>query len=293
MKKNISLLAVCFFITACSMTTKRDSSKNSKPTTSPPPAQAAEATPPAAAAPATTTPGAPSTPETHAAANAPTAGTAPVDNAVAAAVKHITPHEEITGTAPEKALSWLKNGNTRFLKGYLRKDGQSKSDIERLSSGQQPHSIILSCSDSRVPPEVLFDQKLGEIFVVRTAGEALDGNAIGSIEYAVEHLGSRLIVVMGHTSCGAVKAAFNTLGGSDAGSPALNHLVADIHPRIKQYMGKSPSAKMQSESLANAKGVASDLLGRSKIIEAAVKSGKVQIKVALYDLNTGAANFEE
>ena len=121
--------------------------------------------------------------------------------------------------APDTALKWLMNGNNRFVKTQLRmKEGQKPADIKRLSSGQQPHAIVLSCSDSRVPPELVFDQKLGEIFVVRTAGEALGDNAVGSIEYAVEHLGSRLIVVMGHTSCGAVKAAHATLQkGTSAG----------------------------------------------------------------------------
>lgn len=79
------------------------------------------------------------------------------------------------------------------------------SDLKRLSTGQKPHTIVLSCSDSRVPPEVLFDQKLGEIFVIRTAGQAIDSSVLASIEYAVSHLGTNLIVVMGHESCGAVK----------------------------------------------------------------------------------------
>ncbi|MGZ3798075.1 MAG: carbonic anhydrase, partial [Pseudobdellovibrionaceae bacterium] len=132
-------------------------------------------------------------------------------------------HEKAdTGVNAKTALAWLKNGNTRYLKGTLRKDGQSNKDRERLVTGQKPHTIILSCSDSRVPPEVLFDQKLGEIFVIRTAGEALDNAAIASVEYALEHLGSHLLVVMGHESCGAVKAAFSTLKGEDAGSPALD-----------------------------------------------------------------------
>ena len=188
-------------------------------------------------------------------------------------------------------MKWIKNGNARFTSGHLRRDGQSKKDIARLAEGQKPHTIVLSCSDSRVPPELALDQKLGELFVVRTAGEALNDNAIGSIEYALEHLGSRLIVVMGHTSCGAVKAALATIDGADAGSPALNGLVRDIHPRLQSFKGRRPSSHVHDESWANANGVVQDLLARSTIVSAAIQTGKVKIVPALYDLETGKVDF--
>lgn len=203
-----------------------------------------------------------------------------------------TTHHTAQGAEPAQALQWLKNGNTRFLKGSLRKDGMKKTDVERLATGQKPHSIVLSCSDSRVPPELVFDQKLGELFVVRTAGEVIEPTAIASIEYAVEHLGSRNIVVMGHTNCGAVKAAMSTFGGKDAGSANLNKLVADIHPRIQQFEKKTPSKDFQNESWANAKGVAADLLSRSAILAEKVKSGEVKITPALYHLDAGKVDFE-
>lgn len=206
---------------------------------------------------------------------------------------HSTHNEKPHGIDPKVAMGWLKNGNTRYLKGFLRKDGQSHQDIKRLSNGQKPHTIILSCSDSRVPPEVLFDQKLGEVFVIRTAGQALDHNAIGSIEYAVEHLGTRLILVMGHTSCGAVKAALSTLSGKDAGSPSLNALVADIHPRIKNFSGMPESKHTEAESFANTRGVARDLVTRSSLLKSAVGSGEVVIKSALYELHSGKVVFDE
>lgn len=193
----------------------------------------------------------------------------------------------------EKSLGWLKNGNTRFVKGSFRKDGASAKDRARLVSGQKPHAVVLSCSDSRVPPEVLFDQKLGEIFVVRTAGEALDDNVIGSIEYAVDHLGSNLIVVMGHSSCGAVRAALASLDGADLGSPALNGLVADLKPHLQQYASKKPSEDVVEESTANVNGVAHDLLARSQILRDAVASGEVKIARALYHLETGKVEWQE
>lgn len=193
---------------------------------------------------------------------------------------------------PSTSLRWLMNGNTRFVKASLRKDGQSQKDVVRLSSGQKPHAIVLSCSDSRVPPEVVFDQKLGEIFVVRTAGEALSDNVIGSIEYAVEHLGSKLILVMGHTSCGAVKAAMATRDGSSAGTPALDHLVKDIHPRLSSFKGE-PSPGFKSESWANAEGVARDLVERSALLKKSWESGELWVVPSLYSLDTGTVEFRE
>lgn len=190
------------------------------------------------------------------------------------------------------ALRYLKNGNIRFTGQKLRNDGASFGDLKRLSSGQKPHAIVLSCSDSRVPPEVLFDQKLGEIFVVRTAGQALDSAAIASIEYAVSHLGSNLIVVMGHESCGAVKAALSTLSGGDAGSPSLNKLVADIHPRLARFSRVPASTGVLAESWSNVDGVATDLAARSEIIQNAIESGEVKIEKALYHLGNGSVEWK-
>ena len=193
----------------------------------------------------------------------------------------------------DSTILQLKAGNTRFLTGEIRKDGAGKDDIERLSKGQKPKAIVLSCSDSRVPPEIVFDQKLGEIFTVRTAGEALSPPAIGTMEYAIEHLGARVLVVMGHTNCGAVKAAVETLDGKSAGSENLDQLVRDIHPRIRSMLAnKKPSENLAEESWANARAVALDLSARSKIIAEAVKTGKVKIQVALYNLANGKVDFE-
>lgn len=203
-------------------------------------------------------------------------------------------HAEVEGVDPEKALGWLKNGNTRFVKQHLRKDGQSQADIKRLSVGQKPHTIVLSCSDSRVPPELLFDQKLGEIFVIRTAGETLDAMGIGSIEYALSHLGARHILVLGHTNCGAVKAACSTMEGGDAGSESLNSLVHDIHPRIKEYQGKKEFSKNYlKETWSNARGAAMDLANRSPIVHKMLSDKKIMISTGIYDLDTGKVAFNK
>lgn len=218
--------------------------------------------------------------------------------AVAAAAEHIQSNHgthasaRTAGPVPaDKAFGWLKNGNTRFTKGSLRNDGASVKDRSRLSQGQKPHSVVLSCSDSRVPPEVVFDQKLGEIFVIRTAGQSLDNNVIGSIEYAVEHLGSNLIVVMGHESCGAVKAALSSMQGASVGSPALEGLVGDIKPRLQQFSPENPSQGVLDESWGNVDGVTKDLLERSAILRDAVASGEVKIVKAMYHLESGQVKW--
>lgn len=204
-------------------------------------------------------------------------------------------HGRTVGPVPaDKAFGWMKNGNRRFSKGFLRKDGQSQKDVARLAQGQAPHSIVLSCSDSRVPPEIVFDQKLGEIFVVRTAGPNLDPAVIASIEYAVEHLGSNLILVMGHSGCGAVKAAMSTLEAKqDLGSPWLNKLVAAMHPRLAAFSRKPASEGFVDEAWANVDGVAADLLRRSDIVRAAADSGTLKVREAVYHLQHGVVDFKD
>ncbi len=191
------------------------------------------------------------------------------------------------------AFADLKKGNERFISGKVRSDGQSRADITRLATSQAPHAIVLSCSDSRVPPEAVFDQKLGEIFAVRSAGETLSPQAVASMEFAIEKLKSHLVVVLGHTNCGAVKAAVETISGKSAGSPNLDKLVQDIHPYLKSHVGKDgPSKDLKEESWANARGISQDLLKRSEIISKAVGDGRVVIKVGLYNLTDGTVEFE-
>lgn len=206
--------------------------------------------------------------------------------------EHHEAHARLKGEiSPQKSLSFLQNGNKRYTSALVRRDGFGRPDREKLTTGQKPYAIVLSCSDSRVPPEIVFDQKLGEIFVIRTAGQALDFSAIASIEYGVSHLGSNLIVVMGHESCGAVKAALATLKGGDAGSAWLNKLVADLHPHLKRFSELSQTDGVLVESWANVEGVSKDLLERSEIVKKAVESGDVRIQNALYHLGSGKVEW--
>ncbi len=204
---------------------------------------------------------------------------------------HSGGHAVTKGIAPDQSLRWLTNGNTRFTGKNFRKDGRSAADRQRLVAGQHPHAIVLSCADSRVPPEIVFDQALGEIFVIRVAGEALDSSVIASVEYAVEHLGPRLLVVMGHTKCGAVDTAIKVKEGTSAGSPDLDRLLADIRPRLSSISTEKLSPNLEVESTVNADGVARDLLKRSEIVRKKVDAGDLVIKPALYRMDSGKVTF--
>lgn len=217
-------------------------------------------------------------------------------DAVAAAAAHVASTHGKTkreaGHVPaEKALGWLKNGNTRFVKGFFRKDGALASDRKRLVIGQRPHSVVFSTSDSRIPPEVLFDQKLGEIFVVRTLGLALGDNVIGSLEYAVMYLGVNNIVILGQDS-GNITAAAQAMAGIDLGSPAMNSLANDMKPRLNAKLSTKPGNAAQ-ESWWNIDGVASEILERSAILRDAVASGEVKINKSMYHLDSGRVDWRE
>ncbi len=129
--------------------------------------------------------------------------------------EHVSGSSSGTEMTADQALNALMEGNARFVSGNVCHPNQNDESLAKAVSGQQPFAVIVSCSDSRAPPEILFDQGIGDIFVVRTAGEVMDNATIGTIEYAVEHLHVPLIVVLGHDDCGAVKAAIE-------GGPSLD-----------------------------------------------------------------------
>lgn len=205
--------------------------------------------------------------------------------------------EKITGPTPEVSMRYLRNGNTRFRKVLLRKDGQAPADVKRVAAGQRPHAVVIACSDSRVPPEVVFDQKLGEIFVVRTAGQTLSREVVASVEYAVEHLGPRLILVLGHTSCDAVHAAADAIhghappSGALAGSPNLDALVKSLRPRLEQTVRTEPSPGLVNEGWANVRGAARELFELSPYLRARLNEGHLKVVGGLYDLESGAVDF--
>ncbi len=194
-------------------------------------------------------------------------------------------------TPPEVALKLLKEGNLRFVAHKSLDTHESMERVWEVSKGQHPFAIILSCADSRVPPELIFDQGIGDLFVVREAGNNGGQFAIASIEYAVEHLGAKLIVVLGHTSCGAVKAALSTPKGSSAGSPALDALVSHLQIGLKGHAIEASDPGLFAPVSANVSAAASDLLKSSPILEEHVAKGTVKIAQAVYDLKSGRVSF--
>lgn len=197
-----------------------------------------------------------------------------------------------------QALQRLKDGNVRYATGYAKHPRQDSGGRLNVSQSQAPFAIVLTCADSRVAPEIVFDQGLGDLFVVRIAGNVADTFALASIEYAVEHLHSPLIVVMGHERCGAVKA---TLDATKAPAPAAGHaehshhshipaLVKEIEPAIWAAKGRTgPELDVCIES--NVEHSAGQITSRSDLIRHFVTEGKVQITGGVYDLDTGRMNW--
>ncbi|HQH28707.1 MAG TPA: carbonic anhydrase [Oligoflexia bacterium] len=189
------------------------------------------------------------------------------------------------------ALSALIEGNRRYIesKQTVPPRDFSKRRSE-LAAGQKPNAIILSCSDSRVPPELIFDQGLGDIFVIRTAGHVPDSAGTASIEYAVEHLGVRLLVVLGHESCGAVTAALTAEEGKSAGSADLDALVAAIRPNLTGFSAGADKT-IREPVRAHVAGVVNKLLDRSKILRKAVEHKELIVVDAIYNISSGKIEF--
>lgn len=183
----------------------------------------------------------------------------------------------------ETALDRLKAGNANFVADKLDGKLQNSTRRESLTGGQHPFAIILSCADSRVVPELSFDTGLGELFVIRVAGNTANTSSIASIEYAVAHLGVNLIVVLGHESCGAVTAA---IGGGDNGHN-LNHLLAHITPAV----AASDDPDVNAVVKVNANLTATALAARSAIISDAQANTGLKIVPAFYNLGSGKVDF--
>jgi len=191
---------------------------------------------------------------------------------------------ESGGIGADEALSRLLSGDKRFVAGNS-EEPHGAALIERrhaLAKDQKPFAVIVSCSDSRVPPELVFDASLGDIFVIRTAGEVVDEVGIGSIEYAIEHLGTRLIVVLGHQRCGAVSAAVS--GAKDAGD--IPDVLKAIFPAVEETKGQSGD-HIDNAVRANARDIAKRLQSSGPIITPLVQSGELKIVPAYYSLDTG------
>lgn len=191
--------------------------------------------------------------------------------------------------SPEESLIRLKEGNKRFVTGKSSRPRQDFSRIKEVAEGQYPFATIIGCSDSRVPNEIIFDQGLGDLFIVRTAGQVSSYASWGSIEFAEEILGTKLIVVLGHTKCGAVNAA--------VGLPEVPGHIVTLINAIKPAVEKAK--KTESTNLLDAairENVAmqvEQLKGLEPVLAKRVREGSIKIIGALYDLNSGEIEFFE
>jgi carbonic anhydrase len=179
----------------------------------------------------------------------------------------------------------LMEGNMRFVQGLFQ--GRNLLDLRRtLAQGQQPEAAVLCCSDSRVPAEIIFDQSLGDLFVVRTAGLVLEPTSIGSLEYAVEHLRVPLLVIKGHESCGAVTAAVEH---PDLDEGHITAIVRQIAPAAAQarQSGKNDKELVEAATDLHLQSIEATLVQESHIIREAVNSGRLEVIVAKYFLHAG------
>jgi len=183
-----------------------------------------------------------------------------------------------------EVISRLKAGNEKFVKDKLDHEHEASERRHAVLKGQDPFAIILCCADSRVIPELIFDTGIGDLFVVRVAGNVANISSVASIEYAVAHIGTQIIVVLGHENCGAVTAAVN----SEDRGPNLNHLLSHIRPAV-DASGKH--AEINDIARKNAQMTARSLCENSAIIDKAEKQGKIDIIPAYYHLDSGKVDF--
>ena len=188
----------------------------------------------------------------------------------------------------EKALQRLVEGNKRFVTNHASHPHQTAAWRAALAKGQTPFVAVLCCADSRVSPEILFDQGLGDLFVVRNAGNVLDDHVLGSLEYAVEHLHVPLIVVLGHENCGAVCAA--VAGGHCPGH--IHSVIKDLEPAVAEARSKAGD-KVDNTVKANVHRVSESLNHSEPILHEAIKSGKLKVVGACYRLKSGAVELDK
>lgn len=199
------------------------------------------------------------------------------------------PPQEVT---PEEALGRLKHGNAIFARGGANLMLPSLARVAELSNGQKPFAIIVGCSDSRVAPELVFDCNLGELFVVRVAGSTVGREGLGSIIYAVEHLGAPLIVVLGHTKCGAVGAAVDVATKHAHLHGALHEMVLPILPAVVTAEARHPADLQDAAIRQNVRDVAARLKVADGVLAEKLEEGRLKVVSACYDLTTGLVAFD-
>lgn len=196
------------------------------------------------------------------------------------------------GVTPDQALSMLKEGNARFTSGALKHPNADQARRSQTASkGQHPFASVLSCSDSRVPVEILFDSGIGDIFTIRVAGNVADTDETGSIEYGVDHLGTPVLVVLGHTHCGAVTAVVE----NDQLHGNIPPLVDNIIPAVAKARAQHPDLKgdalIEEAVKANVWQAIDDMFKLSEAVRKHVKDGSVKVVGAIYDIDSGKIDW--
>lgn len=198
----------------------------------------------------------------------------------------------------DEALELLKLGNKRFVDDKVKHFNLGFDRREFLANGQNPHTVVVACSDSRVTPEYIFDQGLGDLFVIRVAGNVISEEEIGSIEYAVDHLDVSLVVLMGHEKCGAVTAAVDASMNEEIESTEnIDSILDRIQPAVEK--AKESDGNLKGDELVeksvdeNIELTLSDLVENSELVVNRIKDGKLKIMGAKYQLDTGKVEFGE
>lgn len=196
----------------------------------------------------------------------------------------------------KEALARLQEGNHRYVTEESAQEPTTEGARLKLTGGQSPFAVILGCADSRIPPELVFDQGIGDLFVIRVAGNLAAMSQIGSVEYAVEHLGARLVVVLGHTGCGAIAAAVaEVVEDDDVHPPCLQWIVNRLQPMVAEVREKD--ASLEGEALCDAVRVANvqdavqTMVKDSPVISRLVAEDGLQVVGAEYALETGKVQF--
>ncbi|MFL6514281.1 MAG: carbonic anhydrase family protein [Chthoniobacterales bacterium] len=199
--------------------------------------------------------------------------------------------EKQAAVTPQSALAELKAGNARFVSGHLLKR-DLREDVKATASGQYPLAVVLSCLDSRKPIEIILDQGVGDIFSARIAGSVVNADILGSMEFACKVSGAKLVAVLGHTSCGAIKGAIDDvkLGNLtellDKVKPAIARVPADVQPRDSKN-----AAFVDKVTEANVRLAMEQIRERSPVLRAMIDQNEVGLVGGMYDLSTGEVRF--
>jgi len=221
------------------------------------------------------------------------------DQRIADAVKRGATMEEISklrdpvAKNPQEAIRALKTGNSRFFSGTARRPELSAAERRAQILAQTPFAVILSCSDSRVPTEIVFDQGLGNLFITRVAGNVVETGTLGSIEYGIEHLKTHVVVVLGHEGCGAVKAALLSPEERSRETESIQALLNSIVPAISKLPKiRDEKAKLREAVIANVRLQVQNLK-KAKLIQEAIAKNKIAVIGAFYEITSGAVDFFE